>query len=96
MLNPHMLFLSTFANENKPANVREIGLQPHGEMRKYVHGASVYLSTVKETFGIGILEAMAAGVPVLAWHGGGIDDLVEHGVNGYLVDEVILRISAPD
>ena len=34
-----------------------------------------------------ILEAFAAGVPVLAFAAGGIPELVEHGVTGFLVDE---------
>ncbi len=33
-----------------------------------------------------ILEAFAAGVPVLASRTGGLPELVEHGVNGYLVE----------
>jgi glycosyltransferase involved in cell wall biosynthesis len=40
--------------------------------------AGVYLSTAKETFGIGILEALACGVPVLGYAHGGILDLVQH------------------
>jgi glycosyltransferase involved in cell wall biosynthesis len=34
-----------------------------------------------------ILEAFAAGVPVLAFVSGGIPELVEHGVTGFLVEE---------
>jgi glycosyltransferase involved in cell wall biosynthesis len=83
-LAPNMTFLSTFGNPHRPSNVHVIGLQPHDEMIKYVKGANIYLATVKETFGIDILEAITAGTPVLGWHGGGIEDLVVHGVNGYL------------
>jgi starch synthase len=34
-----------------------------------------------------ILEAFSAGVPVLAFDGGGIPELVEHGVTGLLVHQ---------
>lgn len=39
-----------------------------------------------ETLGLVLLEAMAAGCPVVAARSGGITDLVEDGVNGYLFD----------
>jgi len=79
-----LTFVTTFAPHNSPRNVREIGLRPHGEMMTWVQKAALYLATTKETFGIGILEAMAAGVPVLGFAHGGIVDIVQHGVCGYL------------
>lgn len=78
-------FVTTFAPQNQSeGNVQVIGLQPHATMKKLVQGASVYLSTTKETFGIGVLEALAAGTPVLGFAWGGNLDLVPHGVAGYL------------
>ncbi len=77
-------FLSTFADGNLSPNMKITGLVPHETMRGYVQRAQVYLATTKETFGIGTLEAMASGVPVLGFNHGGTAQIIEHGVTGYL------------
>lgn len=79
--------VSTFgpSNGDLPPTMQVIGTVPHDQMREHVRNAAVYLATTKETFGIGTLEALAAGVPVLGYAFGGTADLVEHGVTGYLV-----------
>jgi glycosyltransferase involved in cell wall biosynthesis len=80
---PKVHFLSTFA-QNPTPNLKVTGQVPFEQMKQMILGCSVYLSSIKETFGIGTLEAMAAGKPILGWANGGNLDLVEHGVNGYL------------
>jgi len=77
-------FVNTFATETAPDNIVTTGLVSHEEMKKIVCGCSVYVSTVKETGGIGILEAMAAGKPILGFAQGGILDWCQHGINAYL------------
>ncbi len=67
-------------------NIKITDILPHNQMKLMVQRAGVYLSTTKETFGLGVLEAMAAGVPVLGWRYGGNTQLIEHGVNGYLAE----------
>lgn len=76
-------FISTFC-PNGPRNVRVTGRLPFTEMKSLVQRAGVYLATSPETFGIGTLEAMASGVPVLGWNWKGTADLVVHGECGYL------------
>jgi len=81
---PETRFLTTFKPDLSPPNVVETGVVKHEKMRKIVQGADVFISTTKETWGIAMLEALASGVPVLAFANGGAVDLIEHGVTGYL------------
>jgi len=83
---PDVKFVTTLSMSDAPENVEAVGLVPHADMKKMVQRAAVYLSTTKETFGIGTLEAMAAGIPVLGFAHGGNLDLIEHAVNGYLAE----------
>lgn len=82
--HPREMFLTTFADARPTPNIKETGAVSHRHMRQMVLGAAVYLATAKETFGIGTLEAMAAGKPVLGFDWGGTADLVKHGYAGYL------------
>jgi glycosyltransferase involved in cell wall biosynthesis len=78
-------FITTFAHEtDRLPNIEVIGTQPHLKMKVLIQRAAVYLSTTKETFGIGVLEALASGVPVLGFDHGGNQEIIRHAVNGYL------------
>lgn len=83
---PAWHFISTFAPPRTPDNVLVTGPLIHSEMREVIMSAHVYLATTKETFGIGMLEARASGVPILAYREGGALGIVEHGVDGYLAN----------
>lgn len=66
--------VSTFGDPGPTMQI--IGPQPHAAMLDVLGQASIYLATTKETFGIGTLEAMALGVPVVGYRWGGTLDLV--------------------
>ena len=58
------------------------------QLRRLHHGADAYVSATRlEAFGIAALEARAAGLPVLALRGTGVDDFVRDGVEGLLADD---------
>jgi glycosyltransferase involved in cell wall biosynthesis len=76
-------FVSTFGRED--ANILITGKQPYEAAKNLIKNAGVYLCTARETFGIGTLEAMISGVPVLGFNWGGQVDIVKHLETGYLV-----------
>jgi glycosyltransferase involved in cell wall biosynthesis len=43
-------------------------------------------STVREAYGLVVIEAMLSGLPVVCHRSGGYADVIEHGVNGFLFD----------
>jgi glycosyltransferase involved in cell wall biosynthesis len=62
--------------------VRIEGFQPDVESRLAAADLLVHLCP-QEPFGLAILEAMAANVPVLVPDQGGAGDLVKEGINGF-------------
>jgi glycosyltransferase involved in cell wall biosynthesis len=81
-LLPDIRFLSTYG-EPTP-NVLPMGVGTYEQMRPVVQRAAVYLATARETFGIGTIEALAAGVPIAGWDYGGQHEIVIQGNTGYL------------
>ena len=65
-------------------SVTFVGAVPPHEMPNwYQLGDAFLFASQSETQGMVILEAMAAGLPVVAVRSSGIDDVVVDGVNGY-------------
>lgn len=79
------------AVEELPPDVRRrvvlLGRVPHGDLPAYQAGADVFVSPAvgQESFGIVLVEAMAAGVPVVATDIPGYREVVRAGVDGLLV-----------
>lgn len=63
------------------------GFTQRGELQSLVRQASMLvLPTLEDNCPMVVLEAMAAGVPVVAAQVGGVPDLVEEGKTGFLCD----------
>ena len=63
--------------------VRFLGKQDHME-RLIPRMHALHLPSEMEAFGLAALEAMACGVPPVATRTGGVPDLIDHGVNGFM------------
>lgn len=62
----------------------------HGKVKhvnNYLADADIYVhSAYYEPFGLVILEAMAAGLPVVSINGGGNQDITTHGKDGFILE----------
>ncbi|MGZ8620625.1 MAG: glycosyltransferase, partial [Actinomycetota bacterium] len=74
-----------------PANVRDrvtmLGAVPNVQLPPFEKACDLYLGTSigGESFGVVLVEAMAAGLPVIASDIPGYDEVVRDGVDGLLV-----------
>ncbi len=58
-------------------------------VQHYLNESSIYMhSATYEPFGLVLLEAMAAGLPVVCLNGKGNKELVQNGKTGYILDSV--------
>jgi glycosyltransferase involved in cell wall biosynthesis len=80
------------------ARTRQLGIEDYFEftgslqdIRSVLASFDIFvLSSVFETFGAVVAEAMLAGVPVVAPNYGAVPELIEHGVNGVLVESTVV------
>ena len=70
------------------AGVEFLGVRTDEEVRELYRGARGFLLPGEEDFGIGAVEALACGRPVVGLSKGGATETVEHGRTGVLVDEL--------
>jgi glycosyltransferase involved in cell wall biosynthesis len=64
-------------------HVRFLGLR--GDVARLLHAADVFLLTsISEGIPLTLIEAMATGMPVVSTNVGGVPEVVEDGVTGYL------------
>lgn len=67
-------------------SVTLLGAVSDSVVREHLHRADVFaLASLSEPLGVAIMEAMAAGTPVVSTRSGGVPELIEHGNSGILV-----------
>ena len=75
--------------ESKYQDVEFVGYKTGTDLAKYFANADVFVFPSRwETFGIVMIEAMACGTPVAAYPCQGPIDVVDHGVTGFLRDNL--------
>jgi glycosyltransferase involved in cell wall biosynthesis len=76
--------------------VRYVGAVGPAQRSELLGGARALLHLIafEEPFGFSVVEAMACGTPVIAFGRGSMPELIEHGITGFLVDDVDGAVAA--
>jgi glycosyltransferase involved in cell wall biosynthesis len=77
-------------------NVEFIGEVGDFQKNELLGGAAALLFPIDwpEPFGIVMIEAMACGTPVIAWDEGAVPEIVDDGVNGFIVRSIDEALAA--
>jgi len=83
-------YLEQLRRKLSPAAARQItftGLAGHDDVPTFYENADVYVGpSLYESFGVSIIEAMVAGLPVVATRVGAVPELITHGRTGLIVE----------
>lgn len=69
------------------SNITFLGYQPFEVLKEHIERAKGFVFAAKEDFGIVVVEAMAAGTPVIAYGRSGATETVKDRVTGVLFPE---------
>ncbi|HXT80939.1 MAG TPA: glycosyltransferase family 4 protein [Acetobacteraceae bacterium] len=81
--NPNVEFIGEINDAQKPA---------------FLSGAHTLLFPIDwpEPFGLVMIEAMACGTPVIAFNCGSVPEVIDHGVTGFIVNDIDGAVAAVD
>ena len=76
--------------------IEMVGEISDAEKSEFLSGARALLLPIDwpEPFGLVMIEAMACGTPVIAFPAGSVPEIVEHGVTGYIVEDIPRAVDA--
>lgn len=80
-------FLENLVFELNLIGVKFIGNVKYEDMPSFYQNATVFIhGTQIESFGIALVEAMASGTPIVSTNVGGIPDVIDENITGFLVN----------
>jgi len=83
------------ADARLTGRVHFMGGIPYAELPGHLAAADFFVTaSTTEVHPLTIIESMAAGLPAVGIHSPGVDDLIEHEVNGLLADDDLAELSA--
>jgi glycosyltransferase involved in cell wall biosynthesis len=89
-----------FKSEIEPllsqAHVEFVGEINEAQKPEFLSGAKALLFPIdwSEPFGLVMIESMACGTPVIAFNRGSVPEVIDHGVTGYVVEDVQGAVAA--
>ena len=90
-----MLLNKKFINENRKYFIIKEEIKntdeaffPHSDLIKIYKDNNVYVNLARiESFGVTIIEALAAGLHVVSFNTKGANEILKNNQNGYIIDE---------
>jgi glycosyltransferase involved in cell wall biosynthesis len=78
------------------AHVEFVGEINEAQKPEFLSGAKALLFPIdwSEPFGLVMIESMACGTPVIAFNRGSVPEVIDHGVTGYVVEDVQGAVAA--
>ncbi len=78
------------------AHVEFVGEINEAQKPEFLSGAKALLFPIdwSEPFGLVMIESMACGTPVIAFNRGSVPEVIDHGVTGYIVEDVQGAVAA--
>ncbi|CAB3768143.1 glycosyltransferase family 4 protein [Paraburkholderia solisilvae] len=78
------------------AHVEFIGEINEAQKPEFLSGAKALLFPIdwSEPFGLVMIESMACGTPVIAFNRGSVPEVIDHGLTGYIVEDVQGAVAA--
>ena len=77
--------LQQLAEKHIPGRVRFVGKIKRDQMARYYSASDLFVFPgIRESLGMVYLESQSCGLPVIAFHNGGIPEVVKHAQTGFL------------
>ena len=76
--------------------IKYLGELDFRQKNELLKNAKAYLFPIRwnEAFGLSVVESLSCGTPVIAWPNGSIPEIIEHGVDGFIVDSLAKAVDA--